>query len=103
MVRWLLDTNVCVEILRGKVLGRRLPLPEQCGIPSIVAGELWTGAQKSADPEAKRTQVSVFLRLFETVPFDASAAEHYGEIRSHLEKAGTPIDPLDQLIAAQVT
>jgi tRNA(fMet)-specific endonuclease VapC len=30
----------------------------------------------------------------------AAAATHYGDIRSRLEKAGTPIGPLDTLIAA---
>jgi len=32
--------------------------------------------------------------------FDGQAAEKYGSIRAALERAGTPIGPLDTLIAA---
>ena len=32
--------------------------------------------------------------------FDAVAAHHYGKLRAMLERNGTPIGPLDMLIAA---
>ncbi len=35
-----------------------------------------------------------------SLPFDDRAAEHFGEIRAALEKSGTPIGPLDLLIAS---
>jgi tRNA(fMet)-specific endonuclease VapC len=101
MALWLLDTNVCIDLLRGKVRGRRLPAIAQCRLPAVVVAELWTGANKSANPGAHRKSLAAFLELFETLPFDAQAAEHYGEIRAQLEAAGTPIGALDQLIAAQ--
>jgi tRNA(fMet)-specific endonuclease VapC len=98
---WLLDTNVCVDLLRGRARGRRLPAFANCRLAAIVAAELWTGANKANEPEAQRRKVGVFIELFEIAPFDAKAAIHYGEIRARLEKAGTPIGSLDQLIAAQ--
>lgn len=101
MATCLLDTNVCIDLLRGKVRGRRLPAYDQCRLPAVVVAELWTGANKSAEPDAHRRSLAAFLELFAIAPFDAAAARHYGEIRAHLEKAGTPIGPLDQLIAAQ--
>ena len=101
MALTLLDTNVCIDLLRGKTRGRRLPAFDQCQLPSVVVAELWTGVNKAADPGAQRASLVTFLGLFEQVAFDAEAARHYGEIRAHLERAGTPIGPLDQLIAAQ--
>jgi tRNA(fMet)-specific endonuclease VapC len=98
---YFLDTNVCVDLLRGKSRGRTLPALELCQVSSIVAAELWTGAEKSERPEQNRKSVTELLGLFELVFFDSEAAKHYGEIRSSLEKAGAPIGPLDQLIAAQ--
>jgi tRNA(fMet)-specific endonuclease VapC len=52
------------------------------------------------NPASARSRLEAFLGLFEIEPFDAAAGEAYGEIRSHLEKAGTPIGPMDLLIAA---
>lgn len=97
-----LDTNVCIDLLRGKVRGLRLPGYPQCRLSSIVVAELWAGVCKSQDPDRHRRTLTAFLELFEVVPFDDEAARHYGEIRAHLESAGRPIGPLDQLIAGQV-
>ena len=41
-----------------------------------------------------------FLLPLELLDFDMNAALEYGAIRSVLEKQGTPIGPLDTLIAA---
>ncbi len=98
---YFLDTNVCVDLLRGKTRGRRLPSHAQCRLSSLVVAELWTGVHKGIAPAAAGTHLRAFLDLFTIVPFDAAASEAYGEIRAHLEKAGTPIGSLDQLIAAQ--
>lgn len=101
MSGWLLDTNVCIDLLRAKAVGKRLPPYDRCRLPAVVAAELWTGVNKSADLAKQTQKLSAFLELFDIVPFDGEAARHYGEIRSHLEKQGTPIGSLDQLIAAQ--
>lgn len=98
---WVLDTNVCIDLLRGRTRGRRLPAFVDCRLSSVVAAELWTGAGKANEPETQLRKVGAFVDLFEMIPFDTKAAVHYGEIRAFLEKAGTPIGSLDQLIAAQ--
>lgn len=41
-----------------------------------------------------------FLAPLEIPPYDDVAAARYGDIRAHLERQGTPIGPLDTLIAA---
>ena len=40
------------------------------------------------------------LATLEVLPFDAPADIHYGELRTKLEKRGTPIGANDMLIAA---
>jgi tRNA(fMet)-specific endonuclease VapC len=99
-----LDTSVCVALLRLPE-GRIPNQLEQIGarainISSIVLGELEVGARKSRRPEWHTGLVEAFLELVPVVDFDRAAARHYGEIRAHLERRGTPIGPLDQLIAA---
>ena len=97
---WHLDTNVCIDLLRGKSRGKTTPPLGECRLSAVVAAELWIGVAKSMHPVSARSRLEAFLGLFEIEPFDAAAGEAYGEIRSHLEKAGTPIGPMDLLIAA---
>jgi tRNA(fMet)-specific endonuclease VapC len=96
--RFLLDTSVCVDILRERVSSLGLP-PDECCLSSIVAAELWTGLAKSPGPDRSR-KLEEFVSLFPVLGFDHAAARQYGEIRAELEQAGTSIGPLDCLIAA---
>ena len=96
----LLDTNVCIDLLRGRVRGKRLPRAADCRLSTVVTAELRVGAEKSAQPAAQREAVRTLIDLFRRVPFDDEAARHYGDIRAHLESRGAPIGPLDLLIAA---
>ena len=41
----------------------------------------------------------MLLADIEILPFDTGAAEGYGEIQAELERKGTPIGPLDMMIA----
>ena len=43
--------------------------------------------------------LALLLANIEIMNFDSLAAENYGKIRADLEKAGTPIGPLDMMIA----
>ena len=77
-------------------------LDSSAGIPIIVAAELWTGVKKNlATHPQHAARLEAFLSLFSIPEFDIKAAIHYAEIRAELEAAGTPIGPLDLLIAAQ--
>ena len=69
-------------------------------ISTITLAELQYGVRKSAQPEKNQLALSQFLIPLEIVGFDLKAAVEYGEIRATLEKDGTPIGPLDTLIAA---
>lgn len=100
----LLDTNVCVEIIRRRspqVLARlQRMIPGSVGISIITVSALQFGAVKSLQPQRNRAALEQFLLPLEICDFDAVAALQYGEVRARLESRGTPIGPLDTLIAA---
>ena len=100
----LLDTNICIYLIKNKPESVRKHLatlhPGDVGISSITAAELRYGVAKSQAKAQNVTALDTFLLPLEVAPFDEAAAEKYGEIRAALEKKGTPIGPLDMLIAA---
>jgi tRNA(fMet)-specific endonuclease VapC len=103
-VKFLLDSNICIFVLRQKpldVLKKVASHPSaDIAISSITVAELHFGAQRSADPPKNRRALEQFLVPFSLLNFDYAAAEIYGEIRATLQAAGTPIGSLDMLIAA---
>ena len=90
----LLDTNICVVVIRQRgaaVLSRLQRMtPGSVGVSIITVSELECGAAKSLHPQRNREALEQFLLPLEILDYDSAAALHYGEIRSHLEKAGTP-------------
>ena len=69
-------------------------------VSSITLAELRYGIEKSKRRDANRQALHRVLRALNVLAFDAKAAETYGSVRSALEGAGTPVGPLDTLIAA---
>lgn len=67
----------------------------------ITEAELRTGAAKSASPVKTSGFLENFLRPLTLVEFTSADAVSYAHVRAKLERAGTPIGPLDTLIAAQ--
>jgi tRNA(fMet)-specific endonuclease VapC len=99
---YFLDADICIYAISGKYprVNERI---ERAGratcLSAIVVAELCSGAEKSNRP-AYRAEVDKFLLNLEVRDFDESAGRHYGEIRAHLERRGTPIGSNDMLIAA---
>ncbi len=97
-----LDTNTLIYFFKG--VGRvaeywRSTAPREVAIPSIVVYELEVGIARSAAPDARRQALSALLQVVRVLPFDESCARAAAEVRTRLESAGTPIGPLDTLIA----
>lgn len=101
---WMLDTDICIALIKRKpreMIGRlKKHKPGDIVISSITLAELCFGASKSKQVEKNRTALDQFLVPLEVVAFDDVAAESYGRIRAALEINGTPIGPLDTLIAS---
>ncbi len=98
-----LDTNTLIYFFKGlgNVADRMLATPPtDIRIPAIVVYELEAGIAKSSAPAKRRQQLDELLNTVELLPFDRSAARHAAEIRVWLERRGTPIGPMDTLIAA---
>lgn len=103
-MRYLLDTNVCISFINGarpeltrRILAHRA---SDLGLSAITAAELRAGVAKSQHRVQSLRRYERFRSELTVVPFDERAAEAYGSVRADLEKRGTPIGPLDTLIAA---
>jgi tRNA(fMet)-specific endonuclease VapC len=57
------------------------------------------GVEKSQAVDKNRLAISLFLSPITILDFDDKAAGEYGRVRAALERKGTPIGPLDMLIA----
>jgi tRNA(fMet)-specific endonuclease VapC len=105
MARYLLDTNVLSDLLRhpgGRAARRLAVVGEPVVCTSIVAAcELRYGAAKRGSAQLAE-RVETLLASLEVLPLDKEADRHYGDIRLHLERMGTPIGSNDLLIASQV-
>lgn len=101
---FLLDTNVCVQYLRGKNVRVRQRLAStpthEVWLCSVVLSELYIGVLRSADPLKNRAEVDRFAAPYASLPFDDAAAEVCSRVRDHLECQGIPIGPYDMQIAA---
>lgn len=103
-MRYLLDTNVCIALLKGRddapAERARRQDPADLFLSSVVKGELLFGARNSRRVDANLALLEEFFSQFESVPFDDGAAQYYGVTRALLSKAGTPIGANDLLIAS---
>ena len=101
---YILDTNICIYIIKRKpqsVFSRLSEIPNQrIFISSLTVAELMYGVRKSSTPEKNQIALTDFLEPFAILDFDSKAAIEYGTIRYDLEKRGLPIGSLDLLIAA---
>ncbi|MEQ9353949.1 MAG: type II toxin-antitoxin system VapC family toxin [Coleofasciculus chthonoplastes F1-TOW-03] len=104
-IRFLLDTNICIYIIRQKpanVLAKFQSLsPSDIGVSSITVAELEYGAYKSQRQEQNRAALSQFIMMLEILPFDVQTTQTYGKMRAELEKMGMVIGAMDLLIACQ--
>ena len=102
-MRYMLDTNICIYAIKHKpekVFQKLQEVdPEDVCVSSITYAELMHGVEKSAAIEKNRLALSMLFANIEILNFDVDAANCYGKIRADLEKKGTPIGPLDMMIA----
>ena len=102
MLKYMLDTNICIFTIKNKPVAVREAFKAHHGrmcISSVTAMELLYGAEKSAAVERNLRVVEGFMRQLEVLDYDQSAAAHSGQLRAELARAGTPIGAYDQLIA----
>lgn len=101
---YMLDTNICIYVMKKKPMNVLQRFKEEMDgglcISSITLAELEFGMKNSSNPARNEQALLRFLAPLSVLPFGLAAASEYGEIRAYLQKQGTPIGPLDMLIAA---
>lgn len=101
----ILDTNVCIDVLRGrrKVVEKLAEIdPATCFISVITEFELFQGADRAPEErrDEERTKVSRFISCLRVLPFDSDCARLAAKINADLLNRGTPVSLTDVFIAA---
>lgn len=102
MARYLLDTNMCIYLMKNQPpeVAERFA---QCRVGDVVMSaityaELEYGVAASADPQSHGAHLAALVEDIEVIAFDGAAAIAYGPIR--LATRDSKKDHLDKLIAA---
>jgi len=103
-MRYMLDTCICSYILKKRPQSVKTRFediePDALCISAVTLAELYYGAARHPKGDAIRKEIDDFAARLSVVAWDEAAADHYGTIRTALEKKGTPIGAMDMLIAA---
>jgi tRNA(fMet)-specific endonuclease VapC len=101
MLRYMLDTNICIYVIKNRPAGLRErfnSLADQLCISAITLAEIIYGAEKSARPVENLAIIEQFVARLDVLSFGERAATHYGQLRAELERAGHPVGIHDMMI-----
>ena len=105
-MRFLIDTNVWIDFLRGtrgsENIRSRLRAEPKTHVLfcSIVKAELLYGAEKSDRRLTNLANLADLFSHYDSFDFDDRSAEQYARICADLERRGSPIANVDLMIAA---
>lgn len=102
MLKFMLDTNICIFTIKNRPQPVREVFKRHHGqmcISAVTLMEMIYGAEKSPNPERNLADIEGFAARLEVLKYDQEAAAHTGQLRAELARAGTPIGPYDQMIA----
>lgn len=103
MLKYLLDTNIVIYVIKRRpieVLELFNANASRMAISVVTLAELLHGAEKSAQPTSNLAVVEDFCSRLQVLSYTPKAAQHYGSIRTSLERMGQPIGVNDLHIAA---
>ena len=101
MLRYMLDTNICIYVIKNRpaeLRERFNSLADQLCISAVTLAEIVYGAEKSARPIENLAVVEQFAARLDVLAFGERAAVHYGQLRAELERAGLPVGLHDVMI-----
>ena len=103
-MRYLLDTNIASDVIKGDRPGVRerlaaVPLHD-VAVSVVTQAELLYGVAKRGHPEGLATRVREFLIRVAVLPWTPDVAVVYGDLRASCEAGGIVLVPLDMMIAA---
>ncbi|WP_414041095.1 tRNA(fMet)-specific endonuclease VapC [Acidithiobacillus sp. M4-SHS-6] len=102
MIKYLLDTNICIFTIKHKPPEIQLQFQQHYGqmaISTITLMELMYGAEKSQASARNLREIEGFAARLEVLDYGIEAAKHTGQLRAELARMGQPIGPYDQMIA----
>jgi tRNA(fMet)-specific endonuclease VapC len=102
-MRYLLDTDTCIHALKSfnpSLIAKLTAHEGELATSTIVAHELYFGAEKYAEPQRRLFLVEQFLLRLRLIPFDQATARVAGTLRNTLRQKGGNIGSYDVLIAA---
>lgn len=98
--RYLIDTNIIVDLFGNDEQIKVKLSTVKIIIPSVVVGELYYGAYASSREKTRINEISEFIGNYEVICIDEDTARYYGQIKAQLKKSGTPIPENDVWISA---
>ena len=98
----LLDTNICVRILRGdqSVLAHYLQHAGNIAISFMTVGELYSGVEKSPRPKENRKLIEEFLSVVPIVHSSDGVMRRFGALKAQVAGKGRIVEDADVMIAA---
>ena len=98
----LLDTDVCIELLRGnkKVIQKRKEEDDSVAVSFMTLAELFYGAEKSSRPGKNIVLIEQFILTVAVLHSDNSIIKKFSELKTRLENSGIPLTDADLFIAA---
>ena len=103
-MKLMLDTNTCIALIKRKPVHTLQKFSKyqvgDIGVSAVTLAELRYGVSKSQHQAKNQAALDEFMLPLEVAAFDERATGAYGVLRAALEKQGTPIGPLDTMIAA---
>jgi tRNA(fMet)-specific endonuclease VapC len=100
MKGYLLDTSICVALLRGnRSISKKINAigKDRCFINDVVVAELLFGAYKSERQKENLEQIAAFVSEIEVIPF-ADSMHVFAQERLRLWNSGNKIEDFDLLI-----
>jgi tRNA(fMet)-specific endonuclease VapC len=97
-----LDTDVCIELLKGKekVIKVRESIDDDIGISFMSIAELYYGAEKSKNPIKNYNEIEKLLLSMEIIHSDFRILKRFGKIKALLQKQGITLADADIFVAA---
>ena len=98
----LLDTNICSAHFRrpGGLAHRFIQYGGGLFVPTVVLGELYTGAYQVGNPAPLLQKIADLLGDVQVLDFDHACAEKFGMVRGSLLQQGISVPTADMMIAA---
>jgi len=102
MLKYMLDTNICIALIKGRGQALQGRFNQEVGslcISVVTLFELQTDVEKSEQKSRNQKVLDLLLQNLSVVYLDENAAYHASQIRAALEQGGKPIGPCDTFIA----